>query len=149
MEGRGFQDTELFLLHEIVIVLDQLARVQILEPKGMTYPEFLVLMAAREFSGPTQQEVGRFLNMSTSLVSQRVSALVKKGFLIQEAVPENRRKVCLAPTASGADILEVIYREMKDHTDGVFDCMGPNRAAFREALVKIGEGLKSQLVEEC
>ena len=81
MAAEGFKDSEIYLLHEITTRLDRIARLRILGPSGITYPEFLVLMAARELPAPTQEEVCAFVDMSKSLVSQRVSALMKKGFL--------------------------------------------------------------------
>jgi len=149
MEKRGFKDTELFLLHEIVIALDQIARVRILEPEGMTYPEFLVLMAAREFSAPTQEEVSGYLNMSASLVSQRVSSLVRKGFILQETIPENKRKVKLSLTENGKEKLEKIYTAMAYCSDGLFDSLGPGRSVFRDTLARLGDGLKAELGADC
>ena len=144
MGGRGFKETELFLLHELVIGLDQFARVRILDPEGMTYPEFLVLMAAREFPAPTQEDVSVYLSMSTSLVSQRVSSLVRKGLILQETIPENKRKVRLIPTETGKEKLEKIYGAMAHCSDGLFDSLGPGRAAFRDTLARLGEGLRTE-----
>ena len=80
MKNSWFTETEVFLLHEIVTRLDRLARKRVLDARGVSYPEFLVAMAVREMSEPTQREVGDLLDMSKSLLSQRVSALMAKGF---------------------------------------------------------------------
>ena len=61
------------MLNEIVTRLDRLARQHVLDAQGLSYPEFLVAMAVDELNEPTQVEVGDFLDMSKSLVSQRVA----------------------------------------------------------------------------
>jgi hypothetical protein len=83
MKNSWFTETEVFLLHEIVARLDRLARRRVLDARGVSYPEFLVAMAVRELPEPTHGEVGELLDMSKSLVSQRVSALLAKGIVEQ------------------------------------------------------------------
>ena len=141
MGGEGFKDSEIFLLHEITTRLDRIARLRFLAPAGITYPEFLILMSTRELPAPTQEEVGAFVDMSKSLVSQRVSALMKKGLIKQDGDPENRRKVKLGLTGAGKQKLSRIYDAMISSSAELFDAMGDFRPAFREALVRIAENL--------
>jgi len=141
MRGGGFKDSELYLLHEITIRLDRLARLRILAPAGVTYPEFLVLMAARELSAPTQEEVSAFLDMSKSLVSQRVSSLMKKGLVRQEGDPGNRRRVKLGVTSAGEKRVSGIYDAMITSTVELFAGLGRYRPAFRDALARLAEAL--------
>ena len=88
MKNSWFTETEVFLLHEVVVRLDRIARKHVLDPRGVSYPEFLVAMAVNEMERPTQAEVGELLDMSKSLVSQRVGGLLAKGFLVQQREPE-------------------------------------------------------------
>jgi DNA-binding MarR family transcriptional regulator len=104
-----FTETEVFLLHEIVARLDRLARKRVLDAIGLSYAEFLVAMAVNEIDQPTQGEVGELLDMSKSLVSQRVSALLTKGLLVQNRDTENRRQVRLVLTPQGRLTLTRIY----------------------------------------
>ena len=83
MKNSWFTETEVFLLHEIVARLDRLARKRVLDASGLSYAEFLLAMAVHELERPTQGEVGELLDMSKSLVSQRVGGLLAKGFLVQ------------------------------------------------------------------
>ena len=98
-------------------------------------------MSARELPAPTQEDVSAFVDMSKSLVSQRVSALMKKGFLRQDGDPENRRKVKLGLTAAGKKEMARIYDAMISSSGELFDAMGDFRPAFRGALVRIAENL--------
>ena len=141
MPDTGFKETELFLLHEIVIRLDRLARTTILDPEGITYPEFLVLMAARELPSSTQDGVAEYLDMSKSLVSQRVSSLMLKGLALQQADPESRRKINLVLTEAGSTKVEAIYAAMVHSTDELFESLGSLRGTFRDALAGLAGGL--------
>jgi DNA-binding MarR family transcriptional regulator len=141
MARKGFKDSEVYLLHEITTRLDRIARLRILAPAGITYPEFLLLMAARELSAPTQEDVGAFLDMSKSLVSQRVSSLLKKGLVNQMGDPENRRRVKLGLTREGQERVTKIYRAMVSSTTGLFNALQEFRPAFRESLARLAEGL--------
>lgn len=131
MRRRGFRDTEVYLFHEITTRLDRIARQRFLDQAGITYPEFLVLMAVREAGLPTQDDVAVFVDMSTSFVSQRMKALVKKGFPRQEGNPENRRRVRLGLTPVGTSTVERIYASMGRDAGRLFAARGPARAALR------------------
>jgi MarR family transcriptional regulator, organic hydroperoxide resistance regulator len=141
MPGQGFRDSEVYLLHEVTTRLDRIARQRFLDPEGITYPEFLVLMAVREAGSPTQDDVAVFVDMSTSLVSQRVKALVKKGLVRQAGDTENRRRVRLGLTASGSAAVEKISTAMVSESGRVFEALGPARTALRKMLLGLAEGL--------
>ena len=106
MKDSWFTETEIFLLHEIVARLDRLARRRALDARDVSYPEFLVAMAVRELPEPTHGEVGELLDMSKSLVSQRVSTLLAKGIVEQRREQPDRRQARLALTASRRETLE-------------------------------------------
>lgn len=142
MPARIFTRSEVYLLHEITTRLDRIAHRAILDPAGITYPEFLVLMATRESTTPTQDEVGASMDMSRSLVSQRVSALRKKGLIRQDTDRDNGRRVRLALTPAGLAAVTRIYNAMMTEADGFFEHLGPRRAGFRGALARIAERLK-------
>jgi DNA-binding MarR family transcriptional regulator len=141
MGSAGFKESEVYLLHEITTRMDRIARLRILSPAGVTYPEFLVLMAVSELTAPTQDEVGAFVDMSKSLVSQRVSSLMKSGFIRQDADPENRRQVKLGLTTAGEKAVTGIYDAMVGAAEELFHALGKGRPAFRGALTLLAEGL--------
>jgi DNA-binding MarR family transcriptional regulator len=144
MKNSWFTETEVFVLHEIVARLDRLARRHVLDARGVSYPEFLIAMAIREMAEPTQSEVGDLLDMSKSLVSQRVSALLAKGFVAQRRDAHNRRHVRLALTAAGQDALEQIYRELADNASRLFGILGSSRPQFMQALCRLRDALVAE-----
>jgi len=141
MENSWFTQTEVFLLHEIVARLDRLARERVLESSGVTYAEFLVAMAVNEMEQPTQAEVGELLDMSKSLVSQRVSNLLTKGLLVQNRDMENRRQVLLVLTAKGRRALARIYEKLAGNATAIFDVLGASRGQFLESLRRVRDAI--------
>ncbi len=141
MKNSWFTQTEVFLLHEIVARFDRLAPRHVLQAKGISYPEFLVAMAVRELPQPTHGEVGKLLDMSKSLVSQRVGTLLAKRFIVQRRDPENRRQVRLALTKSGQQALEGVYEELATSASTIFDVLGPKRRQFLQSLRRLQDAL--------
>jgi DNA-binding MarR family transcriptional regulator len=136
-----FTETEVFLLHEIVARLDRLARKRVLDAIGLSYAEFVLAMAVNEMERPTQAEVGELLDMSKSLVSQRVSSLLTKGYLIQQREPENRRQVRLDLTAAGRQTLEKIYEQLACNAAKIFEVLGPSRRQFLQSLRRLRDAI--------
>jgi DNA-binding MarR family transcriptional regulator len=141
MKNSWFTQTEVFLLHEIVARLDRHARRHVLDSRGVSYPEFLIAMAVREMAQPTQGEVGDLLDMSKSLVSQRVSALLAKGFVAQRRDAASRRHVRLELTAAGRQALEQIYRELANNASRLFGILGSSRPQFMQSLCRLRDAL--------
>jgi len=144
MEKSWFTQTEAFLLHEIVARLDRLARKRVLDAKGVSYPEFLVAMAVREMARPTHGEVGDLLDMSKSLVSQRVTGLLAKGFVLQRRDEQNRRQVKLELTVKGQGALEEIYRELANNASRIFNVLGASRPDFLMSLRRLRDALAAE-----
>jgi DNA-binding MarR family transcriptional regulator len=144
MKNSWFTQTEVFLLHEIVARLDRIARRRVLDAKGVSYPEFLVAMAVREMAQPTHSEVGDLLDMSKSLVSQRVTGLLAKGFVAQRRDAQNRRLVRLELTSAGQEALEQIYRELAKHASSLFGVLGSSRRQFMRSLCRLRDALNAE-----
>ena len=144
MKKSWFTQTEVFLLHEIVGRLDRIARQRVLEARRISYPEFLVAMAVRELSAPSHGEVGELLDMSKSLVSQRVTSLMCKGIVVQTRKQENRRQVQLELTASGRELLDQVYQQLAEQASTLFDLLGARRSRFRQALQQLRDALAAE-----
>ncbi len=144
MEKSWFTQTEAFLLHEIVTRLDRLARKRVLDARGVSYAEFLIAMAVREMARPTHGEIGDLLDMSKSLVSQRVATLVAKGLIVQRRDERNRRHVRLELTQAGQAALEDIYRELATNAALIFGALGAARPQFLQSLRSIQDALTAE-----
>jgi MarR family transcriptional regulator, organic hydroperoxide resistance regulator len=136
-----FIETEVFLLHEVVARLDRLARRRVLDENGLTYAEFLLAMAVNELERPTQADVGELLDMSKSLVSQRVGDLLAKRFIVQQRDAENRRQVRLDLTPAGRRTLEQVYQRLADSAESLFKVLGPSRPQFLQSLRRLRDAV--------
>ena len=136
-----FIDTEVFLLHEIVVRLDRLARKRVLDAVGLSYAEFVLAMAVNELEQPTQAEVGALLDMSKSLVSQRVGGLMAKGVLVQHREVEDRRQVRLELTAAGRRTLEKIYEQLAGNAEKLLDVLGAERPQLLQSLRRLRDAI--------
>jgi DNA-binding MarR family transcriptional regulator len=136
-----FIETEVFLLHEIVVRLDRLARKRVLDAAGLSYAEFVLAMAVNELERPTQAEVGELLDMSKSLVSQRVAGLMAKGALVQRREADDRRQVRLELTAAGRRTLERVYEQLAGNAEKLLDVLGGERAQFHQSLRRLRDAV--------
>jgi DNA-binding MarR family transcriptional regulator len=123
-----------YKLHEIVIRLDTVAQRVVLVPIGLTYAEFLVLMAAKEIQRPNQQEVSKMIGASKSLVSQRVKALVGKRLLRQTVNDSNRREHRLEITRKGSEVLSAACLALLEAAHEVFVALGKDRVTLNGLL---------------
>ena len=137
MARTTFRDSEIYKLHEIVIRLDGYAQARLLPPLGITYPEFLVLMAVEETGRATHGEVAAMLEMSKSLVSQRVSALEKKGLLRQTVNAANKRERHLQLSAKGRAVVPRAFDAMLTAADGIFAALGVDRKKMSQSLDRL------------
>ncbi len=148
MKSTWFTETEVYLMHEIVGRLDRWAQKHVLDARGLSYGEFLIAVAVREMEQPTHGEVGERLDMSKSLVSQRVSTLLTKGIVTQHRDPQNRRQARLNLTARGEEALEKICQELADSASRVLDVLGSARPQFLASLRRLREVLRGLDAEQ-
>jgi DNA-binding MarR family transcriptional regulator len=79
--------------------------------------------------------------MSKSLVSQRVTGLLAKGFVAQRRDAQNRRLVRLELTAAGQQALEQIYQELASNASRLFGILGSSRPQFMQSLCRLRDAL--------
>ncbi|MDM5226914.1 MarR family transcriptional regulator [Cytobacillus sp. NJ13] len=76
-----------------------------LQPFGLTYPQYLVLLALWEKDGVTAKELGERLNLGTGTLTPMVSRMISNGWIRKERSKEDERKVYI--------FLEEIARKKK------------------------------------
>jgi MarR family transcriptional regulator, organic hydroperoxide resistance regulator len=65
----------------------------VLQPFGLTYPQYLVLLALWEQDGVTLKELGEKLTLGTGTLTPMVSRMEANGWLYKERSKEDERKV--------------------------------------------------------
>lgn len=73
----------------------------LLEPLGLTYPQYLVMVALWEHGRLTMTELGRLLQLDSGTLSPLVRRLEADGLVVKRRRAEDERSVEISATASG------------------------------------------------
>jgi MarR family transcriptional regulator, organic hydroperoxide resistance regulator len=65
----------------------------VLQPFGLTYPQYLVLLALWELDGVTLKELGEKLNLGTGTLTPMISRMETNDWVRKERSKEDERKV--------------------------------------------------------
>ncbi|WP_047986515.1 MarR family winged helix-turn-helix transcriptional regulator [Ornithinibacillus californiensis] len=68
---------------------------KVLHPFGITYPQYLVLLALWEKDGLTVKELGDRLNLGTGTLTPMIKRMEVSGWVKKERVASDERKVCV------------------------------------------------------
>lgn len=67
----------------------------VLHPFGITYPQYLVLLALWEKDGLTVKELGDRLNLGTGTLTPMLKRMEANGWVKKERAAHDERKVCV------------------------------------------------------
>jgi DNA-binding MarR family transcriptional regulator len=72
-----------------------------LEPLGLTYPQYVVLLVLWEGDGVSLNEIGERLSLDSGTLTPVLKRLVASGLVLQRTAPEDRRSLRTYLTARG------------------------------------------------
>ena len=72
-----------------------------LEPLGLTYTQYLVMMTLWEYGGMTEGELGKTLHLESGTLTPLLKRLEKQGLLTRSRLESNERKLFLNLTEDG------------------------------------------------
>ncbi|MET7992117.1 MarR family transcriptional regulator [Amycolatopsis sp. NPDC005232] len=99
----------------------------------LTPPQYHVLMTVAQHQGADGISIGalaRYLHLSGAFVTTEAGALVRRGLLVKQANPNDRRSVLLRLTRKGEQDVERISPHLVEINDRVFEPLG--RRGFRD-----------------
>jgi DNA-binding MarR family transcriptional regulator len=73
----------------------------LLEPLGITYPQYLALLALWEHSPRTVGELGEALGLDSGTLTPLLKRLEANGIVVRKRAPEDERRVLVELTAAG------------------------------------------------
>lgn len=76
----------------------------VLEPLGLTHPQYLVMLALWEQDGQSLRELSRRLRLEPATVSPLVRRLESIGYVSRERRPEDERSLAVTLTPAGRDL---------------------------------------------
>ena len=103
-------ENPLALEHQVCFALAIAARSVIalyrpvLEPMGLTHPQYLVMLALWEHAPLTLKEIGELLSLEPATVSPLVKRLEAAGLVLRERHPHDDRALHVTLTPRGADL---------------------------------------------
>lgn len=128
-----------FALYASSNLLTRLYR-PLLDPLGITYPQYLALMALWEASPQTVGALGRRLRLDSGTLTPLFKRLEKAGLVVRRRDPEDERRVLIDLTEAGRalhdkamDIPLAVFCQLPVSADEV--------AALRGLLTRLAEGL--------
>ena len=78
----------------------------LLAPLGLTYPQYLVMLALWERSPRTVRELGEALHLESGTLSPLLKRMEANGLLTRTRSADDERQVHVALTAAGTDLRE-------------------------------------------
>ena len=77
-----------------------------LEPLGLTYTQYIVMMAFWEFGGMTEKELGRKVRLDSGTLAPLLKRLEKQGLLVRTRPEDNERSLYISLTEEGEALKE-------------------------------------------
>ncbi|HET8807069.1 MAG TPA: MarR family transcriptional regulator [Methylophaga sp.] len=82
------------------------AYADLLKPHGLTYPQFVVLMALWESDGKSMTQLAKRINLSKATVSPILKKMEQSGWISRASVPGNDRLKSVLLTEQGKGLAE-------------------------------------------
>lgn len=111
-----------------------------LRPFGLTYPQYLVLLALWEKDGITVKELGKRMNLGTGTLTPMISRMEANGWLKKERSKDDERKVYLFLQQKAIDEKQAIIKQV---SEAILTCK--IEFAEYEQLIKLLKSLKKKL----
>ncbi len=117
MTARRSSDSALHLEQQLCFALYAAAnRIQrlyrpLLDPLGLTYPQYLVMLVLWQVGEQSVGELGRMLHLDSGTLTPLLKRLQTAGLVERQRSASDERRVLVRPTAAGA--------ALKAHAEGV------------------------------
>ncbi|MFO7689051.1 MAG: MarR family transcriptional regulator [Cryobacterium sp.] len=114
----------------------------LLDPLGLTYPQYLVLLVLWETGPITVTRLGDRLRLDSGTLSPLLRRMEAAGFLTRSRLPHDERSVQVALTPSGS----VLRHEARHVTDLVCVATGlelDDLHSLREQITLLGEHIRA------
>ncbi|KQM35359.1 MULTISPECIES: MarR family winged helix-turn-helix transcriptional regulator [Rhizobium/Agrobacterium group] len=85
----------------------------LLEPLGLTYPQYLVMMALWEEDNATVKALGEMLGLDSGTLSPLLKRLEQAGLITRKRGKQDERQVVISLTPEGADMKKKAVHVMR------------------------------------
>jgi Transcriptional regulators len=115
----------------------------LLEPLGLTYPQYLVMLALWEDDGQTVKAIGERLGLDSGTLSPLLKRLEQSGLVMRNRDPRDERQVTITLTQKGQDLEHqalTVYAAIGQ----ALGCSMEEAAALRDGLIGLKQRLNSE-----
>jgi len=114
----------------------------------LTPGRFSLLTLLRANPGINQTALSRAVGLDKSTLTPALDQLERKGLILRERTPEDRRTYALRLTAEGQEFLTELTRKVELHEKNIVAALTPTeRATLIRLLKKIAKSLGSEAIE--
>lgn len=107
----------------------------LLEPHGLTYPQYLVLLSLWQDDAKTVKALGEALHLDSGTLSPLLKRLEASGYVARKRDRADERQVLITLTGKG--------RQMKEAARGILMEIGKASGCTAEELGALGAGLQA------
>jgi len=119
----------------------------LLDPLGLTYPQYLAMLALWQRSPSTIGELGAALGLDSATLTPLIKRMEAGGLVTRRRDSADERRVLVEPTAKG----EALRAKMKDVQEGLSCGMPLERAelkALHGTLTRLVAGLRESTADQ-
>ncbi|MDX8462695.1 MarR family winged helix-turn-helix transcriptional regulator [Mesorhizobium humile] len=119
----------------------------LLDPLGLTYPQYLAMLALWQRSPSTVGELGEALGLDSATLTPLIKRMEAGGLVTRRRDSADERRVLVEPTAKG----EALRAKMKDVQEGLSCGMPLERAelkALHGTLTRLVAGLRESTADQ-
>ena len=96
-----------YAMHTTVRAFDAVYRA-LLADHGLSYPQYIALMALGEHGPVTVGDLGRLMRLDSGTLSPLLKRMQAAGLVVRERDPEDERRVLVRLTAAGRERLDAL-----------------------------------------
>ncbi len=119
---------------------------QLLEPVGLTYPQYLVLRVLWSCGSATVGEIRAVVDLDYGTMSPLLKRLEARGLVERRRRPDDERSVAITLTDAGR-ALEAELAEVTDRIGRAFGLEEAELAALRRMLIRVRDSADSEAAE--
>jgi DNA-binding MarR family transcriptional regulator len=125
----------MYAIHQTYFLAEKRLEHRLLTAKGITFSQFLILLAIHCKKHPSQRVVADFLYLTEATVSRHVFALEQIGLLSRESATDNRRQNILSMTQKGATAFAAAHKIIDAELNTIFSSIPKkDRALIMQAF---------------
>lgn len=109
----------------------------------LSMQQFRTMMTIERHEGASLSLVSEHLGSTLSATSKLVDRLVERGYIHRETAEDDRRRLLLALTDQGSQVMESVHMEVISCLAGKLDGLSPNECAILNLAMDV---LRSALV---